>query len=189
MSVVATDEAKPAPGALRRVQALINSVDRESGQDQLGELGGATHWLTANGLLAEGATVGDSDLAAVISVREALRALVIHNNGGPLAEAAPAALRAIAVDGSACVSVDDRGVVSVRPAGGALRARLLGLLLIVRDAQLDGTWVHLKACANDGCQWAFYDRSRNHRGTWCDMASCGNKLKNREFRARRKRVR
>ena len=35
---------------------------------------------------------------------------------------------------------------------------------------------------------AFYDRSRNHGGTWCDMASCGNKLKNREFRARRRRA-
>jgi predicted RNA-binding Zn ribbon-like protein len=42
------------------------------------------------------------------------------------------------------------------------------------------------ACANDDCQWAFYDRSRNHGGTWCDMATCGNKLKNRDFRARRR---
>ena len=49
----------------------------------------------------------------------------------------------------------------------------------------DGTWPRLKACPRASCQWAFYDRSRNHGGTWCDMATCGNKLKNREFRARR----
>ena len=56
----------------------------------------------------------------------------------------------------------------------------------MRDAQRDGTWARLKACANDACAWAFYDRSRNRGGTWCDMASCGNMLKNREFRARRR---
>ena len=64
--------------------------------------------------------------------------------------------------------------------------RLVELLLIIRDAQRDGTWARLKACANDECQWAFYDRSRNHGGAWCEMAACGNKLKNRAFRARSK---
>jgi predicted RNA-binding Zn ribbon-like protein len=68
-------------------------------------------------------------------------------------------------------------------------ARLIELLLIIRDAQRDGTWVRLKACGNEECQWAFYDRSRNHGGTWCEMSSCGNKLKNREFRARKRGVR
>ena len=68
------------------------------------------------------------------------------------------------------------------------RERLIELLLIMRDAQRDGSWARLKACANDECQWAFYDRSRNHGGTWCEMSACGNKLKNREFRARRRKA-
>ena len=63
--------------------------------------------------------------------------------------------------------------------------RLGSLLLIVRDAQRDGSWDRLKACRNDECQWAFYDRSHAGRGSWCDMASCGNKIKNRNLRARR----
>jgi predicted RNA-binding Zn ribbon-like protein len=82
--------------------------------------------------------------------------------------------------------IADDGTVRLVPVGDSLQARLLALLLIVADAQHDGTWAHLKACANDGCLWAFYDRSRNHGGTWCDMATCGNKLKNRDFRARRR---
>jgi predicted RNA-binding Zn ribbon-like protein len=44
----------------------------------------------------------------------------------------------------------------------------------------------LKVCANSECQWAFYDRSRNQQGNWCDMAVCGNRLKNRQLRARRR---
>jgi predicted RNA-binding Zn ribbon-like protein len=72
--------------------------------------------------------------------------------------------------------------------GDSVTERLVDLVLIMRDAQRDGSWTRLKACANDECQWAFYDRSRNHGGTWCEMSSCGNKLKNREFRARRRKA-
>ena len=62
---------------------------------------------------------------------------------------------------------------------------LLALLLIIRDAQADGSWERLKLCGNPDCRWAFYDRSHSRRGAWCDMASCGNRLKNRNLRARR----
>jgi predicted RNA-binding Zn ribbon-like protein len=62
------------------------------------------------------------------------------------------------------------------------------VVLVMRDAQLDGSWARLKVCANDECRWAFYDRSRNHGGTWCEMSACGNRLKNREFRARRRKA-
>lgn len=180
-------EAKPAPGPLRRIQALINTVDRETGQDRLTHADDAAPWLVHNDLLAEGHAPTADDLAAVVAVREALRALVVHNAGGPAPTAAELApLRELASGGSVAATLDDDGTVRLRPHGEALRARLAGVLLTIRDAQADGTWAHLKACANDECQWAFYDRSRNHGGTWCEMATCGNKLKNRDFRARRK---
>lgn len=183
-------EAKPAPEPLRRIQALINTIDRESGQDRLALTADAGPWLVANDLLTGGETLSESDREAVIGVREALRALVIQNTSGAApAAAALAPLRAIAGDGLAQATIDADGAVRLIPAGDTLRSRLLRLLLIVKDAQLDGTWAHLKACANDECLWAFYDRSRNHGGTWCDMATCGNKLKNRDFRARNRESR
>ena len=49
----------------------------------------------------------------------------------------------------------------------------------------DGSWGRMKLCGNPDCLWAFYDRSHSRRGAWCEMASCGNKLKNRNLRARR----
>jgi predicted RNA-binding Zn ribbon-like protein len=70
---------------------------------------------------------------------------------------------------------------------GRLADGLLRLLLIIRDGQQDGTWPRLKVCRNDECQWAFYDRSNSRRGAWCDMAVCGNVIKNRNLRARRSR--
>ncbi len=180
-------EAKPAPGPLRVIQALINTIDLESGQDRLASVDDARPWLVDNGLLAAGATPSPDDLRLVADVREGLRALVMHNSGGPAPDPTTIApLRAITESSAVHVVLDDSGRISLAAGSDSVRARLLWLLLVVNDAQLDGTWNHMKACANDACRWAFYDRSRNHGGTWCDMATCGNKLKNREFRARRR---
>jgi predicted RNA-binding Zn ribbon-like protein len=140
-----------------------------------------------NNLMAPKADLAQTDLDLVRAVREALRAMLVHNAGGPPPnKSAWAVLRTLAENGSARADLGDDGEIRLAAQGESLRDRLLEVLLIIRDAQRDGSWARLKACANDECQWAFYDRARNHGGTWCDMATCGNKLKNREFRARRK---
>jgi predicted RNA-binding Zn ribbon-like protein len=123
----------------------------------------------------------------VRGVREALREMLVHNAGGPPPTAAALApLREVAGDGTASAVLDEKGEILLSATGDTVSGRLIELLLVIRDAQRDGTWARLKACGNNECQWAFYDRSRNHGGTWCDMSSCGNKLKNREFRARKR---
>lgn len=181
-------EAKPAPEPLTHVQALINTLDRESGADLLAHAADAQPWLVAQGLLVPDRQPTAEELTGVRQVREALRAMVVHNAGGPAPTAAELApLRRAADEATARVRLGDDGTVRVDPIGETLADHLLALLLVVGDAQRDGTWAHLKACANEDCRWAFYDLSRNHRGTWCEMATCGNKLKNREFRARRSR--
>jgi len=47
-----------------------------------------------------------------------------------------------------------------------------------------GNWSRLKVCANETCQLAFYDSSRNRSGRWCSMATCGNRMKGRAYRQR-----
>lgn len=181
------EESKPAPGRLRLVQQLVNTVELPDGADRLADPADAGPWLVDNNLLAPQADLTEADLELVRAVREALRAMLVHNAGGPPPnKAALAALRTVADGGSARPDLGDDGEVRLVPHGDSLRERLVEVLLIIRDAQRDGTWKLLKACANDECQWAFYDRSRNHGGTWCEMSACGNKLKNRAFRARSK---
>jgi hypothetical protein len=79
------------------------------------------------------------------------------------------------------------GVIELEPERDGADTPLARLLLIVRDAQRDGTWARLKACRNADCRWAYYDRSHAGRGVWCDMAVCGNRIKNRNLRSRRSR--
>jgi predicted RNA-binding Zn ribbon-like protein len=186
---LADDESKPAPGPLLRVQALVNTVELPAGPDRLADPVDARPWLIDNHLLSPDADLDDSDLQMLRDVREALRALLVHNGGGPSptpADLAP--LHSVAAAGAARAEFDSDGAVRLAACGDSVAERLVDLILIMRDAQRDGTWARLKACANDECEWAFYDRSRNHGGTWCEMSSCGNKLKNREFRARRRKA-
>jgi predicted RNA-binding Zn ribbon-like protein len=164
------NEERPAPVPLDRVQSLVNTIDIEIKQDRLADPVDARPWLVDNNLLTPVADLSAADLQLVRAVREALRAM----------------LRSVADGASARADLGEDGEVRLTAGGDSVRDRLLALLLIIRDAQRDGSWARLKACANDECRWAFYDRARNHGGTWCDMAACGNRLKNREFRARRR---
>ena len=180
-------EGKPAPEPLSRIQALVNTLDLESGADRLALDIDAEPWLRTQGLISPDTAATPDDLQIIRGVREALRAMLVHNAGGP--PPAPdqlSPLREIADTAAARVHLGADSTLRVAADSDSLTGRLLALLLVVAAAQRDGTWAHLKACGNDDCRWAFYDRSRNHGGTWCDMATCGNKLKNREFRARRR---
>ena len=46
--------------------------------------------------------------------------------------------------------------------------------------------VRLKACANPGCTWMFWDESKNVSRRWCDPRTCGNLVTVREFRRRKR---
>lgn len=43
----------------------------------------------------------------------------------------------------------------------------------------------VKMCENKDCRWVFYDETKNRSRRWCDT-TCGNLIKVREFRKRRK---
>jgi predicted RNA-binding Zn ribbon-like protein len=181
----ADNETRPAPAPLDRIQSLVNTVDAEIAQDRLARMDDARPWLNAQGFLDTDDPLTDADLERVRSVREALRALLVHNNGGPPAGADDlAALHRVAAAAAVRPAIDANGAIELRTVGTSLTERLGELLVVIRDAQRDGTWARLKACANEDCRWIFYDQSRNRGGSWCDMAACGNRLKNRDFRAR-----
>ena len=51
-------------------------------------------------------------------------------------------------------------------------------LLVFREPSL------IKKCKSGDCMLLFYDRSKNHRRSWCSMSSCGNRAKVSAFRKR-----
>jgi predicted RNA-binding Zn ribbon-like protein len=168
------------------VQSFVNTWEGDSGIDLLAEAQPALRWLAGTGLLDAGRGLDPEELSRARAVREGIRALLVHNGGGRApkkVELRP--LEQLARDARFHFAVDQTGRVEFLSEGTGGRIELSRLLLVIRDAQKDGTWWRLKACHNSTCRWAFYDRSHAGQGAWCDMAVCGNRIKNRNLRSRR----
>jgi predicted RNA-binding Zn ribbon-like protein len=181
-------ESKLAPPSLLPVQAFVDTLDLDLNTDVLAHPDEALAWLADAGLRGQDQPGSDADLRLARAVRESLRALIGRNTGGPpLTEAELRPLEQVTSQAALRLQVTADGRVGLGAGGGAGRLAdgLAGLLLAVRDAQADGSWDRLRLCGNPDCRWAFYDGSRSRQGAWCEMASCGNRLKNRNLRARR----
>ena len=55
------------------------------------------------------------------------------------------------------------------------------------DLLVHGDLLRIKVCANDGCRWAYYDRSKGRTRRWCGSRLCGNVDRVRRFRLRRRK--
>ena len=51
---------------------------------------------------------------------------------------------------------------------------------------VEGDPDRLKLCDNPDCQWVFYDTTRRRTRRWCEDA-CGNLMKVRRFRAKKRK--
>jgi CGNR zinc finger/Putative stress-induced transcription regulator len=173
------DIPKAAPGPLRTVQELVNTVDLEHGRDWLGTPTLFRDWLVERRLLAPGARVRRGDFERALEVREALRALL--GVGEP--DIAQAALERAARAAKLTLRLED-GHVFLVPAAGGVAGALGQMLVTVHAAMHDGSWSRLKTCRN--CRWAFYDYSKNRSAAWCSMRLCGNRTKTRSYYRRRR---
>ena len=175
---------KPPPNQLSLIEAFVNTVDLEDGDEALSIPGELSEWLAEHDLADPGEAFTYDDLARTVAVREALRALLLANTGDALDPAAPATLTAAADRAQLTVAVDEHGHAHIEPRAAGID-RVFGRLLgIVARAQADGSWERMKACPWHTCHVAFYDHSRNRSRTWCSMAVCGNRAKAQTYRRR-----
>jgi predicted RNA-binding Zn ribbon-like protein len=174
-----------APGPLDAIRLFVNTVDLESGKDQLDEPEKLGEWLRERGLLEPGVRVHEEDRRQAVRVREALRSMLLANAGHEPAPDAPEILDKAARRARLGLRFIPDGTGRLEPGMGGVDGALGRLLAIAATAMAEGTWSRLKACRSDTCQWAFYDNTRNRSGVWCSMAVCGNREKVRAYRRRR----
>jgi predicted RNA-binding Zn ribbon-like protein len=183
----AEDHPKAAPGDLNHIRRFVNTLDLEDKSDEISDPESLRGWLAEHELIDAGADLTPADVQQAHDLREALRKLLLANNGDPVDPAAVDAVNAAARRAELQVRVDPTGEARLVPVRVGIEGAIGRLLAIVFRAQADGTWSRLKACAlHDRCEWAFYDWSKNRSGTWCDMAVCGNRAKARAYRERRR---
>jgi hypothetical protein len=180
------EDETPAPGELELVRSFLSLHDHPPGDDD----GSAPTvetlewWLRERRLLEASEEPSPRDLRWALGILEAMRTKVLEHTGSPRDPEAIETLNEAARDTGLglCFGCDDDDRLHTTATGvrGAV-GRLLGLMFL---AELDGTWHHFKECGNPTCRSVFYDRSKNHSGRWCSMASCGNRAKVRAFRER-----
>lgn len=176
--------SKTAPEPLYLVQRFVNTIDLETGEDELSSPAALSAWLAGRGLMDGGGKPGRDELGRAIDVREGLRAVLRHNNGLPLEKEAVERLDRALGGAAVRVRFGTEGKPELVPDCRGVDGALARLMTIVAGAVESGDWERLKACPREACEWAFYDRSKNRSGRWCSMDSCGNLEKAKAFRER-----
>lgn len=175
---------KKAPGDLIYLQGLVNTIDIESGRDDLADPEAATAWLVRHGLIEEEASLTEESRRLLVDFREGIRSLLFANHGDRADPLQTARLGDILSRVSLQIRLSEEGRFELHPGTGGVEGAIARLSEVAHRAMLEATWPRLKACLNDTCQWAFYDSSRNKSGAWCSMEVCGNRMKVKHHRER-----
>ncbi|HEU4737941.1 MAG TPA: CGNR zinc finger domain-containing protein [Solirubrobacterales bacterium] len=182
--MVSTRLNKSDQAAADLLIAFVNTRDLEEGADEIGDPGSLRNWVEEQ--TGEYLPAPDEEAhARVLALRESLRAFLRANNGGEAGARELAALREAAEHSRYRTTIGADGRLQLVPARADLSGFKARLLLAIECLQARGAWPRLKACTDDGCQWAFFDSTRNRSRTWCSMEECGNREKTRRYRERR----
>jgi Putative stress-induced transcription regulator len=131
----------PADSPLALIQSFASTLSEDPGADPLGTREDAAAWLRAAGVLAAEAGLTNSEHAALLRMREALRdVLAAHADGRKDAAAAERLTRALA-EGRLVVVVDTASTVRLASAARASYPGLVATFAVaIADAAAAGTW-------------------------------------------------
>jgi predicted RNA-binding Zn ribbon-like protein len=176
----------PAPGGLELVRRFLNTYDVQRGTEELDSPEALAAWLREQGLLRRSAPfkATRAELARVREIREELRALARRNNG-IACDCAFDALEEASGRSHFVFSFDGPGnVARLRAKAPGVDGVIGTILAAVQAAMADKTWPRLKACADETCEFAYYDHSKNGCSRWCSAETCGNRSKVKRYRER-----
>jgi predicted RNA-binding Zn ribbon-like protein len=166
------------------VRDYVNTRDFETGIDRIASSDELAMWLSEQGLVDDLVEPDDEEVADALAVREAIRELLLANNGVEAdTDAASRTLEAAGREARLTVRFE-HGRPLLAPEGDDTRAALGRIVATVAELAPTDEWKRLKTCRDDNCRVAFYDKSRNRSRAWCSMEVCGNREKARSFRAR-----
>jgi predicted RNA-binding Zn ribbon-like protein len=164
----------------------VNTLDFETGIDRLSSPDELAGWFSEQALVGDLVAPTAEEHADALAVREAIRELLLANNG--IEGDAESASKTLEEAGrKARLSVRfEAGLPLLSPEGDGAQAAIGRIVAAVAEVAPTEEWKRLKGCRDENCRVAFYDHSRNRSRAWCSMEVCGNREKARAFRARRR---
>ena len=166
------------------VRDFVNTLDHETGMDSIATPDELAGWLSEQGLVDDFVEPTAAEVADARAVREAVRELLLANNGVEAdADAASKTLEDAGHKARLGVRFESGRPVLAPEEDGA-RGGIGRIVASVAELAPTDEWKRLKGCRDDDCRVAFYDKSRNRSRAWCSMEVCGNREKARSFRER-----
>jgi predicted RNA-binding Zn ribbon-like protein len=166
------------------VRDYVNTRDFEIDADLFDSPDALATWFSEQGLVDDFVEPTDDELADALAVREAIRDLLFANNGVETdTDSASKTLEAAGREARLGVRFE-HGRPVLAPEGDGARAAIGRIVAAVAELAPTDEWKRLKACRDENCRVAFYDKSRNRSRAWCSMEVCGNREKARSFRQR-----
>jgi predicted RNA-binding Zn ribbon-like protein len=166
------------------VRDFVNTLDFETGIDQISSPDELAMWFSEQGLVDDLVEPTEPELVDALAVREAIRELLLANNG--VAADTDAASKTLEEAGrKARLGVRfENGHPVLAPEDDGARGAIGRVVATVAELAPTDEWKRLKTCRDETCRVVFYDKSRNRSRAWCSMEVCGNRDKQRGYRER-----
>jgi predicted RNA-binding Zn ribbon-like protein len=183
--------------------AFVNTLEFDRGKviEHLPTPATCLTWLYDHGLLHEEAlaaqsarfaadgVLGERALRRVHRVRAAIRELLVAT-----VESRPPGARELAEMNRALrvhyvtylVPARDGVSLDHKHEGDPIEGALARLAESVARELTQGRPERLRVCENEECRWVFLDTSHSGKRKWCDMRTCGNRVKVARHRQRRR---
>ena len=143
-------------------------------------------WMSRRGLLFTGAGITPAMFEAALDLRSSVRDYLQRDPAERRgAKDAVGVLNRTLQLFPLAVEAGHRRVV-LRPARSDALAGLSAVVGELYNASIDGTLDRLKMCASEECRRVFFDRSKPATRRWCMSSLCGNRMKTRAYRERRR---
>jgi len=120
-----------------------------------------------------------------VHLRAALLGLLNEHAGGQPDPRTRTTLEAVTKAAPMGLVAQPGGGLRLVPSGAGLDHALGTIAAAAYLTSERGNFERLKLC--QGCDWAFFDSTKNRSRIWCDMATCGSQHKARAYRQRQRR--
>jgi predicted RNA-binding Zn ribbon-like protein len=184
------------PDALANVYDFANTLDLrrfvhhgvQHGQtDELANPAELGAWMQEHGLSDHGAAPPQKMFGTAIALRSAIRDYLECDPDQRRKPAIVASLDKAMAPFPLRVTAARGGGMKLSPLEMDSPPGLSAVVAELYDGSASGILDRLKMCAADECRRVFYDRSKPGTRRWCQSALCGNRMKTRAYRERRKR--
>lgn len=144
-------------------------------------------WMTERGLLRTGAKITSETLATALRLRADLRAyLQCDPTERRKNRQVTSALNKALTPFPLVAEAGGTHGLTLQPARDDALAGLSVVVAELYNGSVNGTLDRLKMCAAEECRRVFFDRSKPATRRWCMSTLCGNRMKTRAYRERRR---